>query len=65
MPSFADAAPINVREVESHGKLLAGQDGGEQPQPSLYEVPGDLSVEVEQKRSQLVQKFLDGEEFRH
>ena len=35
-----------------------------QPQPSLHEVPGDLRVEVQQKRSQLVQKFRDGEEFR-
>ena len=64
LPSFADAVHVSVREVASHGTLLAGQDGGEQPQQRLCDVPGDLKVEVRQKRSQLVQKFCDREEFR-
>ena len=59
--SLADAVHVNVRDVASDGKLLAGQDGGQQPQQSLYEVPGDR-VEVQKKRSQLVQKFRDGEQ---
>ena len=50
LPSLADAVPVNVRDVASHGKLLAGQDGGQQPQISFHEVPSDPSVEVHQKR---------------
>ena len=37
--------------------------GCQQPQQRLCEVPGDLSVDVQKKRSQPVQKFRDGEQF--
>ena len=36
--SLADGVHFSVRDVASCGKLLAGQDGGQQPQQRLYRV---------------------------